>query len=451
MASILDMIARPQDPNIAGRFQQGQQSALQNQLLQQQIQGMQRQGIDAQNQAMQQQQALAQRQGLLQSVGTPEYKSNLERLAVSQPEAAKNISQIFSGISKENQIQGLSAISLAQNTPIEEQNIRLEAAKQYFQGRPEFQNAISDIQNATPEQRVQMYQGIDALGQQLGVLEPRQQQTGEKFIKTVGNLAIMQGVDGKIKTVEVPGLDTVKDEDKEKALNVGSTVALKGGKIGRVVTDPKTGSTRIEVASVPEGAEVETQEQISQRKIDETEKKEAARLLSKERATIKNDILTSGRNADRDIIRLKRIKTALEFFETGKIAQAKKILGPYIPGIDPSDEQAMEALLQSAVFPVLANFKGPTTDFEFEKANETIARLGNTPRANALIVDSMIQFMNDKKDERNQFKKFVKGGGKPENFSFSPTSTPTVTTQQEFDALPSGSIYIEDGQTMRKP
>jgi hypothetical protein len=29
--------------------------------------------------------------------------------------------------------------------------------------------------------------------------------------------------------------------------------------------------------------------------------------------------------------------------------------------------------------------------------------------------------------------------------------TPSVTTQEEFDALPSGAIFIEDGQTYRKP
>jgi hypothetical protein len=377
-SNLLNLIARPQIANVPGQFAAGRQSALQSQLLSSQVEGQQ------QTNQSKAQQALA-------------------------------------GISEQNLKNAFAGLALAANAPIEEQNTRIENIKPLFEGKPAFQQALTDLQNMGAEEKVQGFQKIGGLGQQLGHLEAPAQGQVQKVLKTVGNRAVVQQPDGTVTTIEVPGLDKVVDQDKDKALNIGSTVNLKDGKVGRVVTDPQTGATRVEVATIPEGAEVETPESISARKVRETQEKEEVKLLAKERATISKTIITDGRNADRDIIRLKRIKKGLQAFETGKLAQAKKIFGPFIPGIDPSDEQAMEALLQSAVFPVLAQFKGPTTDFEFEKANETIARLGNTPRANALIVDSMIQFMTDKKEERNQFKKFVRGKGKPEDFTFEPS------------------------------
>jgi hypothetical protein len=155
--SLLQAIARPEIANIAGQFEAGRQSALQRRLIESKL--------------AEQEQGVQLRGALSESVGTPQFQSNLRQFAVAQPQAAQNVQQVFAGISEENLRNAFTNIQLASTAPIQDQNIRLEAAKESFEGRPEFQRALTSLQNATPEQREEMFKRMTRVGQQLGVLE----------------------------------------------------------------------------------------------------------------------------------------------------------------------------------------------------------------------------------------------------------------------------------------
>lgn len=159
--SLLQMIARPQIADISGGFQRGRQSALQRGLLESKL--------------AEQAKGTQLKKTLSESVGTPQFQSNLQRFGIAQPQAAQNIQQVFEGISEQNLRTAFTNIELASIAPIQDQNIRLEAAKVAFEGKPEFQQALTDLQNATPEQRVGLFRRINEVGQQLGILGGVQQ------------------------------------------------------------------------------------------------------------------------------------------------------------------------------------------------------------------------------------------------------------------------------------
>lgn len=117
------------------------------------------------------------------------------------------------------------------------------------------------------------------------------------------------------------------------------------------------------------------------------------------------------------------VRTALESIDTGKAAQAKAVLGPYIPGLDTSDEEVMQSQITQFVLDTLNQQTGTKTDFDFKKASEASASLGKTTAANKQILDILIKNLDRTIDEQNQFKQFSKQGGKAEDFKFSDSET----------------------------
>lgn len=112
------------------------------------------------------------------------------------------------------------------------------------------------------------------------------------------------------------------------------------------------------------------------------------------------------------------VRTALEAIDTGKLAQAKTSLGSFIPGLDVSDEQVMQAQITQFVLDTLAQQSGTKTDFDFQKAEEASASLGKTTEANKAILDILIKNLDRTIEEQNQFKSFKRGGGVAEDFQF---------------------------------
>ena len=112
------------------------------------------------------------------------------------------------------------------------------------------------------------------------------------------------------------------------------------------------------------------------------------------------------------------VRTALEAIDTGKLAQAKSSLGSFIPGLDVSDEQVMQAQITQFVLDTLAQQSGTKTDFDFKKAEEASASLGKTTEANKAILDILIKNLDRTIEEQNQFKAFKREGGVAEDFQF---------------------------------
>jgi len=152
-------------------------------------------------------------------------------------------------------------------------------------------------------------------------------------------------------------------------------------------------------------------------KTEEAAKRETTKNLNKVRTKISAEISHNAREASRQIPRMQRIIKALRLVDTGKMAEAKRILGPFIPGVDPTNEQALNAELNEVVFDIISRFKGALSDGERLFAKETSTSLGKTKAANIKILQRLIQRSQDSLDEFKQFKKFRAQGGKPEDFT----------------------------------
>lgn len=147
-----------------------------------------------------------------------------------------------------------------------------------------------------------------------------------------------------------------------------------------------------------------------------TEAREGAKTLQK----FKTDLNDNAFQARRFIPKIERLREAVRTVKTGVTQQAKTTLGRFLPGVDPSDEQALNAALNDLIFDELARFKGALSDGERAFAKETTTNMGITTEANLLILDRLHQRSIDAIDEQEQFKGHLKAGGSIEDFQFSP-------------------------------
>ena len=93
-------------------------------------------------------------------------------------------------------------------------------------------------------------------------------------------------------------------------------------------------------------------------------------------------------------------------------------LGKLFPGVDAGNEAVLSQALTSLAIDELAKFKGPTTDFEYEKAQATVGALGDPKTANIARIKGMQRnnwFVNK---ESKQFNAFIKAKGNPDLFEF---------------------------------
>lgn len=90
----------------------------------------------------------------------------------------------------------------------------------------------------------------------------------------------------------------------------------------------------------------------------------------------------------------------------------------------------------AALQPAMHGMRGGTVMKEFEKM---IGGVPKDPEALKAAIDGVAATAGVVQHQ----------GGQPHNQSQG--ATPTVTSQQQFDALPKGAIYIEDGKQFRKP
>lgn len=164
------------------------------------------------------------------------------------------------------------------------------------------------------------------------------------------------------------------------------------------------------------------------------EKRATAKGLAKQRQDIKTTITENAQAASRSINKFKRIRQAIEDVGTGKISQAKRIFGSFIPGVDASNEQALNSAINDLVFEELSRFKGALSEGERAFAAETTANLGFTTEANKIILDRLIRRAEDAIKESKDFSRFTKRGGNPEDFI--PSVTDELSTKSS-DLLPS--------------
>ncbi len=195
-------------------------------------------------------------------------------------------------------------------------------------------------------------------------------------------------------------------------------IGTQAGGLGIPVFDPRTGEARLE--EIP-GAVGETPEQKRQAQVQAATAQETGKLLAQQRQQIQTEITQKARDARRQIPDLKAVLKALETIETGVTTQAVATLGRFIPGVDPTDEEALAAQVNQLVLNKLSFFPGAISEGERIFAATTTANLGNTTEANRIIIKHAIKTLERAEKEQQQFKDFIAGGGQPEAFEFQST------------------------------
>jgi len=173
----------------------------------------------------------------------------------------------------------------------------------------------------------------------------------------------------------------------------------------------------------------------------------AATNIANQRSDIENKIYTAAAQSARQRPKIESILKGIQLVGTGKIQEATAELGAWIPGGDPTDAQALNAEVKTLVFEALANFPGAISEGEREFARQTVANMGNTTKANEIILKHMLDTIDQATDERNQYDKFE---GPAEQFRFRPNAiAPPVNPMKKFKS-PDGRALVPD-KTSKQP
>ena len=238
--------------------------------------------------------------------------------------------------------------------------------------------------------------------------------------------------DGKIQliyddgSIEVKGVNEVDQSivdaaQADKAAQKGREAKAKADAEAQAKADAVQKQADAEAAASGTTAttKAEQQQAIEDVKTSNISEQEKERALGSGRAKIKLDIKNAVQTANRSKPNLIVLQNALKAIKTGKIAQARNMVGSFIPGVADVDTQTFISLASKYTLDELSRQSGTKTDFDFEKAEETQARLGNTAEANEAIIQIALDSMNRTIEEGRQFDAHVKGGGLEEDFIFS--------------------------------
>ena len=170
------------------------------------------------------------------------------------------------------------------------------------------------------------------------------------------------------------------------------------------------------VAQTPQekaNMQVTTSRLIGEEATDQKQQQEKNKLLEGRRSDMIKDINKNAGFARKQIPKLRSLVSAVkdvesgQYLETGKIAQIKASIGPFIPGVDPTNEQVFLAQVNALVMETLSMMPGSLSNDELKFAISTKANLGNTPEANRIILESSIKALESAIDMQLEFKQHI--------------------------------------------
>jgi len=91
----------------------------------------------------------------------------------------------------------------------------------------------------------------------------------------------------------------------------------------------------------------------------------------------------------------------------GYSARAKMLFSRLVPGVDASDERALDAALTGLAFSELQKFKGPTTDFEFRVAQSIPGSITDTRKQREALLNSLSRASWFEEKEYEQYKRWT--------------------------------------------
>lgn len=165
--------------------------------------------------------------------------------------------------------------------------------------------------------------------------------------------------------------------------------------------------------------EAKAREEINRLDITKTQKKELIKQRIARSGEIRSEISDRNRNAARAQGVIQEALLTVSNATEGLTANVKTALARLLPGVDVSDEGALDSVLKRLALEQLQQFKGPTTNFEFNVTQQIVGKLGDPRSANVARLKSLSRNNWFMQRELEQYNNFVKEGGDPDQFSFS--------------------------------
>lgn len=279
---------------------------------------------------------------------------------------------------------------------------------------------------ATPQQLEATLQGFITESQARGGNPADSQQALQALQQ--GGVQGLQGLLGQAKQVfQQQGLISPTGGQAKKiqtATNIpgkGSQVTFADGTTRFIELTEEEQARLSELEETERQAELEFMALKDEQELDTLDEAERRKRLQKQRSDISTGIRSSAQDAARQKPKVNQLIEALDNLQTGKAAEAKRILGRFIPGIDIANEEAFLAQVQSLVLEQAQNLSGALSDSDIQLLKDSVPSLGNTVAGNRAILNNMLQAMDLKIQEGSAFNEFESAGGMPEQFIFEPT------------------------------
>jgi hypothetical protein len=208
---------------------------------------------------------------------------------------------------------------------------------------------------------------------------------------------------------------------KTDILESGATIqALPTGET--VVRDPSgqivTGQERLDVLAQAKEQKLQLKREQAEISVEAESLKERAKLKERRISEITAEISTRNRDAARSERTVNKALTLAQQASQGLKGSSILALSRLIPGIDATDEAALDAATKELALEQLQAFKGPTTDFEFGVTQSIAGGLGQSKAANISRLKSLKRATWFNQREEEQFRKHTKSGGDPDSFRF---------------------------------
>lgn len=222
---------------------------------------------------------------------------------------------------------------------------------------------------------------------------------------------------------------------------------LTGAEAEQRIRDVRSGELESKLKAQREGLDIEREK--AQIEVEAAREKARATGREKTIADIRADYSERRKNAAREQLSLTRALNLAARADQGLTADLKLGLSKLIPGIDVSNEAGLDTALKQLTLNQLANFKGPTTDFEYGVAESIVGGVGQSKAANEARLKSLMRanWFNDM--ESKQFKRYTDEGGDPLEFQFNfndsvSTARGDVSLQDLLDTAVENNMTIEE-------
>jgi hypothetical protein len=273
---------------------------------------------------------------------------------------------------------------------------------------------------------------------------------------------VMQDIDGMIATGDMSTLQqhinaieqfgATSNIPKIKATHYDEDAGWTGiTDTGEVFVKPvATGQpTRMQRRLQEMQAQIATEQAKSGILVDQTKQVEQIKQREARVSEITEELSKRNRDWARTNTKLTEALSLAKDATQGIAGEAKTKLSSLLPGIDVTNEAALDSALQQLALEQLSSFVGQTTNYEFGVVQNITGKLGNSREANIARLNSLKRAAWFNQREYDQFKNHVKQGGEPDDFSFNfdehvKLGEKTYTLKDIRDTAAANNLTIED-------